>query len=57
MAQKRRRPASTPTDVLSLRIPTDLLRLLDERAQADDRSRNRTVVRLLREGLGQKAAG
>lgn len=56
MAKKRLKPAPD-TEIVSLRLPTDLVRALEERAEADDRSRNRTATRLLRLALAAKQAG
>lgn len=58
MARKRRNKASRAGDatvVVSLRIPADLAERLRERAESDDRTQNRTAIRLLRQALEAKA--
>lgn len=59
MTKKRRNKASQAEDgtvVVSFRLPADLAEALRQRAEEDDRSQNRTAVRLLRAALGAKAA-
>lgn len=51
MAGKRRTKPREGTEVVSFRVPNDLVQRLDALAEADDRTRSKTALRLLRQAL------
>jgi metal-responsive CopG/Arc/MetJ family transcriptional regulator len=50
-------PEESGTTVVSVRLPDDLLRWIDQRAQEEDRNRGNMIIRLLKQERSRLGEG